>query len=74
VGGRGRGRGQWGEMTQALYAHMNNKRKNKKRMGSLSSLRCSWRSFKRRLKRTYKNNCKNVKTPQKKHLRRYTNI
>jgi hypothetical protein len=25
VGGRGRGWGQGGEMTQALYAHMNNK-------------------------------------------------
>jgi hypothetical protein len=23
--------GQWGEMTQALYAHMNNKRKRKKK-------------------------------------------
>jgi hypothetical protein len=30
VGGRGRGWGQGGEMTQALYAHMNNKIKKKK--------------------------------------------
>jgi hypothetical protein len=27
VGGKGGGRGRGGEMTQALYAHMNNKRK-----------------------------------------------
>jgi hypothetical protein len=27
VGGKGRGEGQEGEMTQALYAHMINKRK-----------------------------------------------
>jgi hypothetical protein len=27
VGGKGGGWGQGGEMTQALYAHMNNKRK-----------------------------------------------
>jgi hypothetical protein len=29
VGGRGRRWGQGGEMTQALYAHMNNKKINK---------------------------------------------
>jgi hypothetical protein len=29
VGRRGRGWGQGGEMTQALYAHMNNRRKKK---------------------------------------------
>jgi hypothetical protein len=30
VGGKGGGGGQGGEMNQALYAHMNNKRKVKK--------------------------------------------
>jgi hypothetical protein len=30
VGGKGGGWGQGGEMTQALYAHMNNKIKKKK--------------------------------------------
>jgi hypothetical protein len=30
VGGKGGGWGQGGEMTQALYAHMNNKRTKKK--------------------------------------------
>jgi hypothetical protein len=30
VGGKGGGWGQGGEMNQALYAHMNNKRKMKK--------------------------------------------
>jgi hypothetical protein len=30
-GRRGRGWGQWGEMNQSLYAHMNNKRKMKKK-------------------------------------------
>jgi hypothetical protein len=29
VGGKGGGGGRGGEMTQALYAHMNNKRKKK---------------------------------------------
>jgi hypothetical protein len=29
VGGKGGGGGSWGEMTQALYAHMNNKKINK---------------------------------------------
>jgi hypothetical protein len=31
VGGKGGGWGQGGEMTQALYAHMNNKGKNFKK-------------------------------------------
>jgi hypothetical protein len=31
VGGKGAGGGRWGEMNQALYAHMNNKRKMKKK-------------------------------------------
>jgi hypothetical protein len=31
VGGKGGGWGQGGEMTQALYAHMNNKIKKKKK-------------------------------------------
>jgi hypothetical protein len=31
VGGKGGGWGQGGEMTQALYAHMNNKRKKKEK-------------------------------------------
>jgi hypothetical protein len=31
VGGKGGGWGQGGEMNQALYAHMNNKRKMKKK-------------------------------------------
>jgi hypothetical protein len=31
VGGRGRGWGQGGEMTQALYADMNNKKRKKER-------------------------------------------
>jgi hypothetical protein len=30
VGGKGGGEGRGGEMSQALYAHMNNKRKMKK--------------------------------------------
>jgi hypothetical protein len=32
VGGKGRGWGQGGEMTQALYAHMNNKIIKKRKM------------------------------------------
>jgi hypothetical protein len=31
-GGEGEGRGQWGEMTQTMYAHMNKKIKRKKRI------------------------------------------
>jgi hypothetical protein len=39
VGEKGRGWGQGGEMNQALYAHMNNKRKMKKKKGrSLADL------------------------------------
>jgi hypothetical protein len=38
-----------------------------------SSLRYSWRSFKRRLKRTYKINSENIKTTQIKNLRRQRN-
>jgi hypothetical protein len=33
LGGKGGGGGQGGEMNQALYAHMNNKRKRKKKLG-----------------------------------------
>jgi hypothetical protein len=36
VGGKGGGWGQGGEMNQALYAHMNNKRKKKNLSGSLT--------------------------------------
>jgi hypothetical protein len=35
VGGKGGGGGRGGEMNQALYAHMNNKRKMKKKSGLL---------------------------------------
>jgi hypothetical protein len=35
VGGKGGGGGRGGEMTQALYAHMNNKRKMKKKKKEL---------------------------------------
>jgi hypothetical protein len=35
VGGKGGGGGRLGEMNQALYAHMNNKRKKKEGQGTL---------------------------------------
>jgi hypothetical protein len=47
VGGKGRGGGRGGEMTQALYAHMNNKAiKKKKKMFLILCLRleCSVRT------------------------------
>jgi hypothetical protein len=36
VGGKGRGGGRGEEMNQALYAHMNNKRKMKKKRHTIS--------------------------------------
>jgi hypothetical protein len=42
----GRGWGQWGEMNQALYAHMNNKRKMKKKKKEIYHLsHCSPKVF-----------------------------
>jgi hypothetical protein len=41
VGGKeGRGWGQGGEMTQALYAHMNNKIKNKQKKNVFDGIGC----------------------------------
>jgi hypothetical protein len=38
VGGKGGGGGRGGEMTQALYAHMNNKKKKDKRISFVPGL------------------------------------
>jgi hypothetical protein len=55
-------------MSTVTYVKSCSKRKSRK-----SSLRYSWRSFKRRLERTYKVNSKNIKTTQIKNLTRHRN-
>jgi hypothetical protein len=42
VGGKGGGWGQGGEMNQALYAHMNNKRKMKKKKKRKCGIYTQW--------------------------------
>jgi hypothetical protein len=42
VGGKGGGRGREGEMTQALYAHMNNKTIKKKEHCSAAGVVAQW--------------------------------